>query len=746
MADYNTLKNAITAVIRTNYNEEITGQILQDVLIGMVDALGSGYLLMGVATPGTSPGTPDANVAYLTATAGSYANFDDIVVNDEIALLVWDGSWHKQTLANAFTDTEKTKLAGIEAGAQVNPPIDVELDPDSHNAVENAVIAAAVQAIYDTLDTKADKNGEAPEAIVGTAQGLRGKVIAEMFTNRITGKGIVGSGAAMMTALRGRTLKWNQLIKNGNFANGGSNWNYVGGSPVYGNGYVELTAVANGQFYQDASAVVGHKYLQIVSLISTAAGALLNCMGSSYFTVVLSANTPVRDARFVTANSTSLEINIRNSTVPNGEKYRVSNFVRYDLTDMFGAGYEPATVAEFTALYNEAYYAQNNGALLPFKGTGLQIGGLNKWDEQWVNGTFSTVNGSEINTGTPLNQIRSKNNIPIFANTKYYIHVGLSATMWCFFMDANGNIITDDVVGAALRSGVASAITNNEFITPANAASMKFYLTANYGNTYGNNICINVSGPLNGTYKPYRTPVTLSLPVTTATANNGEDVPFADGMNGFGGVFDLAKIVNGWCVGGRKQFVTVDFGSEIGAIDVSAAPLVSIQGLQGVIKAPATNNDTANIMCSGYTVTSRANVSNNDKSVCVNLGGVIVINDSALTSSMTSEQVRSYLSGKKLTYQLATPVDYTFDTPFPVIYSEDRDGTETVLPVGVDANGVPNTAPMDATIEYPINADQLISADSMRSYLEARKTAGEISAYTMVWNQTTQQYDFTITT
>lgn len=147
MADYSTLKAAITAVIRTNYNEEITGQILQDVLIGVVDALGSGYLLMGVATPATSPGTPDENVAYLAATNGTYTNFGGLTVGDEVALLVWDGSWHKQSLANAFTAAERTKLAGIEAGAQVNPPIDSALSDSSTNPVQNKVITSHITAL-----------------------------------------------------------------------------------------------------------------------------------------------------------------------------------------------------------------------------------------------------------------------------------------------------------------------------------------------------------------------------------------------------------------------------------------------------------------------------------------------------------------------------------------------------------------------------------------------------------------------
>lgn len=726
MADYNTLKNAITEVIRTNYNEEITGQILQDVLIGMIDALGSGYLLMGVATPGTSPGTPDANVAYLTATAGSYANFDDIVVNDEIALLVWDGSWHKQTLANAFTDTEKTKLAGIEPGAQVNPPIDVELDPSSANAVENSVITAAVQAIYDTLDTKADKNSEAPEMVVGTAQGLCGKVIAEMFTNRITGKGIVGSGAAIMTALRGLTLKWNQLASL-NVNDYQYNASFVTPTVVGNTFHIVFTNAYTG-FINKYIGVSGHKYY--VHYKFTSDNPLLY-----YENEVSQGSERTADiSKILVGDGTHKLIGIASGGASNSEADYFSQI--FDLTAMFDAGNEPATVAEFEALYNAAYYAHNPGTLLPFKGTGLQTVEFNLWDEQWELGSLSPDDGSKIASTT---QIRSKNFIPVYPNTTYYrknpySDGGSNHLNRAAFYDLDKKFLGSGGAGGWIAFG-----SNAQFTTPAKAAYMMFY--ANTA-SYENNICINRSDTArNGQYEPYHTE-TLSLPVTTATANNGEDVPFADGLKRAGNAYDGLIIVNGWAVGGKKRLNGVNLSTLTWYYQTGATPYFYAY-LPSDAKGSSISTAPQNIICSKY----GAGIWNNyvDKTIKLQPNSSparIVVIDSAYTDKDTFE---ASLNGETLIYEI-TEENYTFDTPFPVIYSEDRDGTETVLPVGVDANGVPNTAPMDATIEYPINADQMISADSMRSYLEARKTAGEISAYTMVWNQTTQQYDFTITT
>ena len=64
MAAWNKLKEAISSVIKTNGNEEITGQLLQDTLNGIVDALGSGYRFMGVASLTTDPGVPEENIFY----------------------------------------------------------------------------------------------------------------------------------------------------------------------------------------------------------------------------------------------------------------------------------------------------------------------------------------------------------------------------------------------------------------------------------------------------------------------------------------------------------------------------------------------------------------------------------------------------------------------------------------------------------------------------------------------------------
>lgn len=98
MANYATLKAAIQEVIKTNGNNEITGALLQQSLLAMVNSLGADYQFMGIATPSTNPGTPDQNVAYI-AGAGTYPNFNNTTIQDGyLGVFKYKGSWTVQTV------------------------------------------------------------------------------------------------------------------------------------------------------------------------------------------------------------------------------------------------------------------------------------------------------------------------------------------------------------------------------------------------------------------------------------------------------------------------------------------------------------------------------------------------------------------------------------------------------------------------------------------------------------------------
>ena len=113
MANYATLKTAIKNVIKTNGNNEITGQLLQQSLLSMINSLGYGYQFVGVATPTTNPGTPDAKVFYIANGKGTYTKFGSLeITEDEVVILYYDTAWHK--VATGIASQEKLTELGQE--------------------------------------------------------------------------------------------------------------------------------------------------------------------------------------------------------------------------------------------------------------------------------------------------------------------------------------------------------------------------------------------------------------------------------------------------------------------------------------------------------------------------------------------------------------------------------------------------------------------------------------------------------
>ena len=183
--------------------------------------------------------------------------------------------------------------------------------------------------------------------------------------------------------------------------------------------------------------------------------------------------------------------------------FTIKNPVLFDLTQMFGptiADYiyslETATpgagVAWFRKLFPADYYAYDAGSLKSVEGLSAhKMTGFNQWDEEWEVGS---INSSGVpSTGTT--SIRSKNYIPIIPGTTYYYRCSENGRQNPFYYDANKNFIGRH--GAYLK--------NQTFVTPPGALFMKIGLTADYGTTYLNDICINLhwDGERDGEYEPY---------------------------------------------------------------------------------------------------------------------------------------------------------------------------------------------------------------------------------------------------
>ena len=113
MANWSDLKAAVAKVIKTNGNQEITGQLLQNVLNSIVSSVGENSTFAGIATPSTNPGTPDGPVFYLATQAGTYDNFDGIVNNGECLIFKKNEDSWVSAETGIITNKKLSNLLGL---------------------------------------------------------------------------------------------------------------------------------------------------------------------------------------------------------------------------------------------------------------------------------------------------------------------------------------------------------------------------------------------------------------------------------------------------------------------------------------------------------------------------------------------------------------------------------------------------------------------------------------------------------
>lgn len=105
MANYETLKTAIQQVVKTNGNNEITGALLQQSLLAIINSLGDGYQFVGIANLTTNPGIPDAKVFYIASVPGVYPNFGIIAPEGKLSIFYYDEQWHLSTITPQIQQT-----------------------------------------------------------------------------------------------------------------------------------------------------------------------------------------------------------------------------------------------------------------------------------------------------------------------------------------------------------------------------------------------------------------------------------------------------------------------------------------------------------------------------------------------------------------------------------------------------------------------------------------------------------------
>lgn len=192
-------------------------------------------------------------------------------------------------------------------------------------------------------------------------------------------------GLAWIKNIKGNTLVWNQLVKNGNFADT-SNWSSSSNvSITASNNILQVTNAVgrDGDYYsaQNIPMKVGHKYYFHAEAkktdVSTAQTLLLVFFGegSNMFAIdAIKENTNwvSKSTIFTCASNTYNFVRLRTQVANATDEFR--NVVLIDLTQM---GLDISSPSEFTSLFPLSYYAYNQGTLLSFMGNGIKTVGKN---------------------------------------------------------------------------------------------------------------------------------------------------------------------------------------------------------------------------------------------------------------------------------------------------------------------------------------------------------------------------------
>ena len=479
--------------------------------------------------------------------------------------------------------------------------------------------------------------------------------VSAEFTRRTSGGSLSVGNKAKISSVKGRTLVWNQMVKNGDFGTGDlSNWNTS--SPnltaVVNNGVCEITKSASGGMYmsQRINLVEGHKYFlscDLKAYNNKVSVFIRDATADEYYCrTSISSDFDkfhrIREVFVSVGSNTKGEIRFNDTNTSDFQTYYVKNVMFIDLT-LLGLDYLE-TAEDFAKLFPDDYYpstytGSNYATFTPYLvnniASAIKTIGFNQWDEQWeVGGIYTNTGGNSTTAG----YYRNAGYINVLPASTYYIKA--PAPMTLFFYDKSKSYL-----GCIEKK-------DTSFVVPDGAFFMRFRNgNANTWTPYNNDICINFSCSRNGEYESYWSN-TLPLGLTTLTGKlNGEGTSvtiFPDGMKSVGSVYDELT----------ETTATKRIGSQV--VSGSTGDTITLVGC-----------DTSAV---SYTsATDIGSLSN----------GILTLTED--------------VSDVTIHFALAAPESYTLDSPLSLSYKVDSFGTEERLPADTPSE---LTAPIRIEVSY----------------------------------------------
>ena len=341
-----------------------------------------------------------------------------------------------------------------------------------------------------------------PDMGVGTAQAIQTNIHESDSTPYVFRKTPYRS-TRETDKLVGASMAWNQLVKARDSSTGSPSLSYtkINDYQLLLSGSrdavtLRLSAASNIQFYE------GHKYLAYHNdttfpatkfVLSNGAGEATNTTGNVGVIINATATATgyygVYIPNGVSFNNT-ISVNLIDITLAIGPT--IADYIYTLESGTAGAGIAKLRECGF---FTSPYYAYNAGGIESVNVSKHKMTGLNQWDEEWEAKGIMATTGE--NDGT-AQRIRSKNQIPVFPSTSYYLQFDTAKY-------STGRVACYDATGAYLgqSTGWKSVNSPSTFTTPANCYYVRFvFVQANEQYTGG--ICLNISNPaVNGQYAPY---------------------------------------------------------------------------------------------------------------------------------------------------------------------------------------------------------------------------------------------------
>ena len=519
---------------------------------------------------------------------------------------------------------------------------------------------------------------------LGTPTALSGDVVSATDS--------VGVPAKDYT-VKGKTIVWNQLFDKNSIPNRNSTAITYS---VDGNiNILTTTNVITTSFFNFLCPTVsGHKYMICARSLEWNSPNHSNLFigdsshpdTASYVTLI-----PSDLAKIFTATNETCYIKSYISYSAGNYEFKMNGLQLFDLTQMFGVGNEPATVAQFRAMFPDDYYPYNAGELKTIVPTSVEASTVNLlnlvgrkeissdtvgyrtptdaypeidthvyYRGVSANGYLSsgsvveaTVLSSSViaKTGTNPGSNGYGVGIPltVVPSTTYYIKCTTSGVISVGY--ANSNKIITKFTGEL--SGPNIAIT-----TPGDCRYILIVFRPNALDTLATfeNIC--VSDVQTNEYQPYN----------KYRANIPSSKYFPDGMRSAGSAYDEINFLSQKAIKkiGVVDMGTMDWGSNSGTYPTNSFYSIGFTSAKG---------NTTNIISNGKFY-----------NIYANSGGNIIAITESDEKYDSNAAFKAAMSGVMLYYELATPVETAITPPLQAL-STFKSFTSFSAPNSLTQNG-----------------------------------------------------------